>query len=189
MTNNNKHNILINRFGISAKIFSNKPALEVNGKSFYYSDLDEISNKIANCIIENSEKEIKMAAVLGQKSFVTYAAVLGILKASKAYVPLNPRFPVARTLKMIQLSGVDTIIVSHESLDYLKEVLLALQKPLKIIIPDIENADELNLSFPECKFLCKSNIEKSNNPIIISTPKDIAYLLFQIGLQNILSIL
>jgi len=172
---------LINRFGISAKIFSNKPALEVNGKSFYYSELDEISNKIANCIIENSEKEIKMAAVLGQKSFVTYAAVLGILKASKAYVPLNPRFPVARTLKMIQLSGVDTIIVSHESLDYLKEVLLALQKPLKIIIPDIENADELILSFPECKFLYKSNIEKSNNPIIISTPEDIAYLLFTSG--------
>ena len=122
-----------------------------------------------------------MAAVLGAKSFETYAAVLGILKASKAYVPLNPRFPLARTVKMIENSGVDTIVVSHESVDYLKDILLKTDIPLKIILPGVGDASEHISCFQGCRFFLKSDIKNNENPQINSTPEDIAYLLFTSG--------
>ena len=76
LTKTDRHKILINRFGSAVSQYPNHPALEVSDEIYSYSDLDKISNNIANCIIENSGQECKMAAVLGQKSFETYAAVL-----------------------------------------------------------------------------------------------------------------
>ncbi len=181
LTKTDRHKILINRFESALAHFPNHPALEVSDEIYSYSELNNFSNNIANCIIENSASECKMAAVLGQKSFETYAAVLGILKASKAYVPLNPRFPLARTIKMIKNSGVDTIVVSHESIDYLKDILLTTNIPLKIILPGVEDASEHISCFQECRFFLKSDLKNSENPIINSNPTDIAYLLFTSG--------
>ncbi len=181
LTEKDRHKILIKRFESAVAQYPNRSALEVSGKSFSYFELNTFSDNIANCIIENSEKECKMAAVLGAKSLETYAAVLGILKASKAYVPLNPRFPIARTINMIKKSGVDTIILSHESLGYLKEILLKSDFSLKIILPNVEDATEFISCFQGCQFYLKSDLKNSENPIINSTAKDIAYLLFTSG--------
>lgn len=181
MTEKDRHKILINRFGSAVAQHPNRPALEVSGEVYSYSDLEKFSNSIANCINENSKKECKMTAVLGAKSFETYASVLGILKASKAYVPLNPRFPIARTIKMIENSGVDTIVVSRESIDYLKDTLLKIDIPLKIILPDVDDTSELISCFQGCRFFLKSDLKNSENLKINSTPEDIAYFLFTSG--------
>ncbi len=181
MTEKDRHKILINRFWNTVTQYPNRPALEVNSEIYTYSELNNFSNSLANCIIENSGQECKMAAVLGTKSFETYAAVLGILKASKAYVPLNPRFPIARTVKMIENSGVDTIVVSHESIDYLKDILLTIDISLKIILPGVDDASELISCFQGCQFYLKSDLKNSENPKINSTPEDIAYFLFTSG--------
>jgi len=108
--------ILIRRFLLSAELHSSRPALEVQGEAYSYKELLSISSHIAQKILSTSIDDVPVA-ILAQRNITAYAGILAALMTGRAYLPLNPRFPISRNLKMIQRSGADTVIVSDEGVN------------------------------------------------------------------------
>lgn len=100
--------------------YKNKIAIKTSNEDISYNELYKRSISIADFISTNKYKKV---AILGYRSVNVYAVILAAIFANQTYVPLNPRFPVKRTIEMILDSDVDAIIVCKECAAYLKKLL------------------------------------------------------------------
>jgi len=73
-------------------------------------------------------------AILASRSAVAYASVLGILAAGHSYVPLNPSFPAARNLAILEKAGVSTLVVGAEAAAALAELLPLCRTPPRVLV-------------------------------------------------------
>ena len=113
---------LYQAFLASVDRYPERPALKVDGRVYTYQELHTESRRIAGTIRAKDPSPTNLrAAFLAYRSATAYAAVLGILGAGKGYVPLHPGFPLARTQRMLELSGVDVLIVGDEAMETLRE--------------------------------------------------------------------
>lgn len=78
---------------------------------YTYQEIDKLSDRIASYITTHFLKnESTPIAVLLDRNPNFIAVLLGILKAGRAYIPLDPSFPKERLEYIVQHSGVEYII-------------------------------------------------------------------------------
>ena len=118
--------------------YKNKIAIKTSNEDISYNELYRRSISIADFISINKYKKV---AVLGYRSVNVYAVILAAIFANQTYVPLNPRFPVKRTIEMILDSDVDAVIVCKECASYLKKLLKEAKIDKEVIV---EDSDEFN---------------------------------------------
>ena len=80
-------------FEISRINYPNSICLVVNGKSYTYAEMGHWIDRIAFPLKNTIGPFV---GIYAHKCFSAYAGILAVLKAGKAYVPLNPKFPVIR---------------------------------------------------------------------------------------------
>jgi amino acid adenylation domain-containing protein len=78
--------------------------------SVTYTELDERASRIARALIGRGAAPGDRVAILLPRSVDLVAAVLGVLKAGAAYVPLDPASPPARTALMLADSGAALVL-------------------------------------------------------------------------------
>lgn len=88
--------------------YPNRLAVHDENSSLLYKQLDELSDTIAQNIL-TFENELSIGVLLN-RSVYTIATLLGILKAGKSYIPLDPTFPKNRLKYIINHSELKTII-------------------------------------------------------------------------------
>ncbi len=71
-------------------------ALEWNGRELSYGDLNERANRLARYLRERGVGAGSQVGVMLRHSFEMVIAVLGVMKAGAAYVPLEPEHPRLR---------------------------------------------------------------------------------------------
>lgn len=76
-------------------------ALLFNGKSITYAELNARANQLAHYLRGLGVKPDNLVAVSMEASFDLFIAILGILKAGCAYVPLDPNYPEERRQFML----------------------------------------------------------------------------------------
>jgi amino acid adenylation domain-containing protein len=174
---------LIDGFVDSADRFPSRDALVVDGECLSYLALKGLAGKIASAILQHEHDTYPLVALLAQRSKTAYASILGILGAGKGYVPLNPKFPVERTRRMLDLSGCGTLIVGTEGFQHLPKLLLGANRPLIVILPDLIDASGLSSDFPQHRFVSSKEMAGLNKfPFCTEiSPTDVAYLLFTSG--------
>ena len=185
MTEQKSFRNLISGFLESAERFAERPALVVDGKSLSYASLRGIVRKVATAIhaLQLEQKPFPLVAVLAHRSETAYAGVLGSLAAGKGYVPLNPKFPLERTLQMLALSGCTVLIVGKECLSQLSGLLKATDRSLNIILPDVASLAELPSQNPHHRFLFANQLPGEEPFSFAENPAatSLAYLLFTSG--------
>jgi len=183
MTQSTAFRSLIDGFVDSADRFPSRDALVVDGECLSYLALKGVAGKIASAILQHEHDASSLVALLAHRSKTAYASILGILGAGKGYVPLNPKFPVERTRRMLDLSGCATIIVGTEGFQHLPKLLLEVNRSLTLILPDLIEASGLSSDFPQHRFVPSKKMADGNkfpfHPEV--SPTDIAYLLFTSG--------
>src|ERR1022692_4828908 len=112
------------------------PSLELGELSLSYEQLWNYAGSIAACLQDTLDPSEKVVAVLANRSVGAYGGILGVLGSGRGYVPLNPKFPVERTLVMLKASGCKTLVVGQECAAALESLLPRLETPLALIIPD-----------------------------------------------------
>jgi len=137
--------------------YKDNAALRIGDDVLSYGELHQMANAIANDITAGFPDDKSPVAILGAKSFMTYAGICGALLASRAYMPLNLKFPDSRNEKMMQLSGAKIIVADVEA----KQALERLGENYKII-SEVDGANSTNI------------------PLAV-VPEDTAYLLFTSG--------
>src|SRR5437763_2256047 len=183
MTAQNSSRNLISGFLESAECFPDRTALVVDGESLTYSSLHRRVRQIAWAIQQNEQKPYPLAAVWAHRSHTAYIGILGSLAAGKGYVPLNPRFPLERTCRMLALSGCDTLIVGKESLPQLSALLQTADRSLTVILPEVAASEDLQSKNRRHRFLFAEQLPSGEDfsSEKTSTPASPAYLLFTSG--------
>ena len=127
---------LISGFLRSLAARPNGKALELGDLLLSYEQLWNYAGKITaglNGVLDPSEKVV---AVLADRSVGAYGGILGVLGSGRGYVPLNPKFPIERTLHMLRASGCKTLVAGQECADTLQRLLERLDGPMNLIAPD-----------------------------------------------------
>jgi amino acid adenylation domain-containing protein len=89
-------------------------AVEAEGERLTYAELDERSGRLASYLVRRGTAPEARVGVLLERSAELIVALLGILKAGAAYVPLDPAYPAERLRFMMADAGVGLVLTrSH----------------------------------------------------------------------------
>ena len=163
-----KNDILIHRFLQAAEKYQDRPALDIGNDIFSYRELLSISSKIAGKIIELSDYTSPVG-ILSEKNITAYSGILAALLAGRAYVPLNPKFPLSRNIAMLERSKSACVIIGEEQSNLENAIREKIDRELVFVTPEKENLLKETSIVPEIKItgsLCS---------------EDTAYLMFTSG--------
>lgn len=166
----------------SAERFPDRPALEAAGQVLSYSELKVRALALASTLGRHSIPRAGFTGIYASRTPTAYAGLLAALFRGHAYVPLNPRFPAARTQKFIDRTGCQALIVDDEGKKSLAELLGGVNRPLVILLPEEDHASEWQPRFPQHTFLGREALEGSEP--VLHRPPDLdspAYVLFTSG--------
>lgn len=90
-------------------------AVEFQGRGLTYAELDARANGLAHVLQDLGVGPDVLVAVSMERSAEMLVALLGIMRAGGAYVPVDPAFPADRQEFMLEDAGV-RVIVTQESL-------------------------------------------------------------------------
>ena len=91
--------------------------------SLTYGELEASSNRLARMLRELDCRRGDRVALLMPKAPATIAALLGVLKADAAYVPLDPAGPPARLARMLEQCGCHSILAAGRTGTLLRATL------------------------------------------------------------------
>ncbi len=176
---------LISGFFRSLRANPGSPALELGEQSLSYEQLWSYAGRVTACLLDNLDLSEKVVAVLANRSVGAYGGILGILGSGRGYVPLNPKFPLDRTLVMLRASGCKTLIVGEECAPTLEAMLPRLReyldKSLTLIIPDAGWEPDPKLTSSH-RVITSRQLTKVADPLDPTVDGgDTAYLLFTSG--------
>ena len=110
--------------GVISKIFEEisaqnpqKTILIAEDGELTYDDLNKKANKIANSLIKRGVNIEDRVMFMMRRNSDLIAAVLGIVKAGAAFIPIDPNYPINRINQILEDSDSKFVITSSE-IDY-----------------------------------------------------------------------
>jgi len=125
-------------FRQSAKNYPLKTALIFGEESLTYQQLDRWTDAIAADLATNGIKKGDKVGIWHKRGLELHAAILGVVKAGAAYIPVDREIPAER---------VETIFTEVEAAAYISEDLLNLVCPI-LAVRSKPSATE-NITIPE----------------------------------------
>ncbi|HEY3305886.1 MAG TPA: AMP-binding protein [Candidatus Binatia bacterium] len=103
------------RFEKIVRQYPHRPAVKAVDRTLTYAELNQHANRIARAILARQESKAEPVAILLPKGVPQIAAMLGILKAGKFFVLLDPSFPWSRTAASLEDSQAGLVMISEQS--------------------------------------------------------------------------
>ncbi len=116
-------------FELQAERTPGAPAVEAADRTLTYRELNDRANQVANHLRRAGVATGTLVGVCIERSAEIAVAILGILKAGAAYLPLDAGHPKERLEYIVGNAGVSTLITSQASAPRLGE----LGRPLVLI--------------------------------------------------------
>ncbi len=98
-----------------------KIAVVAPGAAFTYAELDRRANRLARSLRSRGVTAESRVGLCIERSPAMIVAVLGILKAGAAYVPLDPAYPRERLAFMIEDARLPVLLTEERLLGFLPE--------------------------------------------------------------------
>jgi non-ribosomal peptide synthetase component F len=149
------------RFEEIVRKYPDMVAIKSRKRSLSYLALNEEANRIAWTILAHCGETPEPVGVYLDHDWAIVAAILGVLKANKFYVPLDPNDPPARNQSMLQDSGARTILASGSTLPSFKGLAISEHKIILI--------EEMGASLP------------IHNPALSGSSDALAYIMYTSG--------
>ncbi|PQQ26173.1 non-ribosomal peptide synthetase [Photorhabdus hindustanensis] len=131
-----------------------------NTNRITYAELNQRANQLAHYLIEQGVARNHIVAIYAERSIEFVIAMLGIMKASAAYVPLDPTNPPERLSYMLADSGVNVVLTQS----HLNRLTFNGQKRFRLDV-DWPSLDH----YP------------NTNPEVECYPDDLAYMIYTSG--------
>ncbi len=101
-------------FAARAAEHPDKVAIKVGDEALSYGELDRRANQVANYLKRFSLKPDELVGIFIERSSEMMVALLGVLKAGAAYLPLDPAYPSDRIQYMLKDAGSRVVLTqSH----------------------------------------------------------------------------
>lgn len=171
---------LVSGFLHQVREHAERISLEIGDAQWTYGDLWNQAGRLSPWLVKNATSQ-PLIAVLAKRNLAAFSSIVGILAAAKGYVPLNPKFPLARLHSMLLASECKTLVFGAECAELVEQLLDHHDGgflPVCIDAPSALLSDRLRASGAlgvEALQICAAPDE----PTIQGT--DVAYLLFTSG--------
>ncbi len=106
-------------FQEQARRTPNSIAVAFDNETLTYSKLNQKSDQLARHLVSLGVNSNELVAILLDRSINMMVALLGVLKAGGAYLPLDPEFPYERLEFMLEDAQVKTLLTQTNFLDNL----------------------------------------------------------------------
>jgi amino acid adenylation domain-containing protein/non-ribosomal peptide synthase protein (TIGR01720 family) len=94
-------------------------ALECDGRSLSYDELNRRANRLARALVARGAVAEMPVGICLERSLELMVALLGTLKAGAAYVPLDTRYPTERLAYLIADVGLSLLVGAETTLELL----------------------------------------------------------------------
>ena len=135
------------RFEEQVRKYPGRLAVKTDSSRLSYDALNRAANRIARAVLALQGTDEGPVALMFEKGAPLISAIIGVLKAGKTYVPLDPSYPYARTAYILEDSHAG-LIVSNNTCHSLAEELARGTLPMLIIdeVGDSTSSENLGLS-------------------------------------------
>nr|WP_283809171.1 non-ribosomal peptide synthetase [Tumebacillus amylolyticus] len=135
-----------------------EPALSDEQGMLTYGELNERTNQVARFLQEQGVGTNQFVGILMERSRESVVAMLAVLKAGAAYVPIDPNYPEERVQYMLEDSGASVVLTEKHLCSRLAEGTVE-----TVCMEDIPNTTS------------KANLAVGNEPT------DLAYMIYTSG--------
>ncbi|MGL5874898.1 MAG: non-ribosomal peptide synthetase [Xenococcaceae cyanobacterium] len=101
-------------FEIQAKKNEHAIAIVFEENKLTYLQLNERANQLAHHLQKLGVKPDTLVGICMERSLEVIVAILGILKAGAAYVPIDPKYPEERLAYMLEDSGASILLTQQK---------------------------------------------------------------------------
>nr|ARU08074.1 MlcL [uncultured bacterium] len=108
-------------FARQAQATPDSVAVECDGRTLTYAELDTRSNQLAHYLVSNGVGPERFVAIVMNKSVDMVVALLGVLKSGAAYVPIDPAYPRDRIEFMFSDVAPVLVLTSRDAASALPE--------------------------------------------------------------------
>jgi amino acid adenylation domain-containing protein len=175
---------VVSGFCRSVAAFPDRPALEIDGQALSYRQLYDQAASIARLLDTGpAVGGPALTAVFGHRSFTAFAGVLAGLLRGHGYVPLNPTFPIDRTVAMLIRSQCRSLVVDASATAQLEPLLEASEPGLRVVLPEEVHIEKWRNGWPQHSFAGAEELKEAGGhwERKNADPDGIAYLLFTSG--------
>ncbi|WP_434156468.1 surfactin non-ribosomal peptide synthetase SrfAB [Bacillus subtilis] len=141
-----------------------RPAVTYNGQSWTYGELNAKANRLARILMDCGISPDDRVGILTKPSLEMSAAVLGVLKAGAAFVPIDPDYPDQRIEYILQDSGAKLLL-----------------KQEGISVPDSFTGDVILLDGSRTILSLPLDENDEGNPETAVTAENLAYMIYTSG--------
>lgn len=121
--------LLLSHFAAQAKRRPQAPAVRSANTSLRYAELDQAADRVAARLRAAGLRPEERVGLQVRRSVDLLVALLGVMKAGGAYLPLDVRLPAARLAFMCADAGVRLVLVDAEQPEAVPDGTLALAMP------------------------------------------------------------
>jgi amino acid adenylation domain-containing protein len=143
------------------RIHPDRPALKAKNLSWTYDELNQSANRIAHAILNGCTQGTEPIALLLEPGASPVLAMIGVLKAGKTYVPLDPHYPRSRLQFMLQDCRARVVVTDSQNYSFARELA---QDTSELI-----NIDKLDSALP------------TDEPDSSRSPNSLAYIMYTSG--------
>ena len=149
------------RFEKIAARYGHRTAVKRGNQALTYQDLNQAANRLAHAIVAQRGKVQEPIALLMEHDIPLFVAIIGVLKAGKICLVLDPSFPKDRSAFLLQDSQASLLIADGEN--------FSLARGLALDSCGLVDIDQLSSAI---------SIE---NPGLAVSPQDFAFLIYTSG--------
>ncbi len=139
---------ILQRFSEQVSLQPDAVALSFDGQSCTYQELDAWSNRVAQRLHRCGVRREEPIGICAERSPTVVAAILGVLKAGAAYVPLDPLYPVLRLRETLQDAKASRVIADRRAKDELHDAWLGFDVIVAAELSDESSAPWEHAVFP-----------------------------------------
>jgi amino acid adenylation domain-containing protein len=150
-----------NFFEQTCLLYPNNIAVICGSSQLTYLQLDRRANRLANLLLLRGLQEGQTVGIYMERSIDTYIALLAVLKAGGAFVPLDPSFPTDRVAFIAQDADLQDLITTTTMRENTREL------PCRVL--EIDDVRE-GLAY-----------QPSTDPYIRVSPTSLSYIIYTSG--------
>ncbi len=110
------------RFEQQVEARGDRLAIKWGRRSYTFSSLNETANRLARTLLSLGGASTEPVALLFDHGGDALAAIMGVLKAGKFYVVLDPGYPRDRLTYMLEDSGARLMVADSNNLDFARQL-------------------------------------------------------------------
>lgn len=120
------------RFEQQARRYPERLAVKAGVRALNYDDLNKAANRVAQAIAGSEGAETPLAAILCNAGAPMIVAILGALKAGKAFAPLNPRLPKIKLHEILATLGGCLVLSDEHNFTTAAEIAADVKRALNV---------------------------------------------------------